>query len=153
MSHQKSKVTCTWPVYKFITLIPYKTLEFTVSFFHVTARKHDVNCKTAEIFKSQYRKLSQLVLAPRRAAASVYCEFHFHSSRLIIAFSAHLFFISIHVQFHVAEAKREKRTQPEKPDNERRMESILSEQSATVDELVEACIQAFGWSFLCCPLN
>lgn len=27
------------------------------------------------------------------------------------------------------------------------MESILSEQSATVDELVEACIQAFGWSF------
>lgn len=30
------------------------------------------------------------------------------------------------------------------------MESILSEQSATVDELVEACIQAFGWSFLFC---
>lgn len=27
------------------------------------------------------------------------------------------------------------------------MESILSEQSATVDELLEACIQAFGWSF------
>lgn len=25
---------------------------------------------------------------------------------------------------------------------------MLSEQSATVDELVEACIQAFGWSFL-----
>lgn len=26
------------------------------------------------------------------------------------------------------------------------MESISSEQSATVDELLEACIQAFGWS-------
>lgn len=29
---------------------------------------------------------------------------------------------------------------------EEMMESIMSEQSATVDELVEACIQAFGLS-------
>lgn len=78
------------------------------------ALKHSVNCETCEIFKTQHRKLSQLVLAPQRAAASVYCEFHFHSSRLIIAFSAPLFFISFHVQFHVAEAKREKRKQREK---------------------------------------
>lgn len=139
--------------HKFITLIPCKTLEFTVSFFHAIALKHSVNCETSEIFKTHYRKLSQLVLAPQRAAASVDCEFHFHSSRLIIAFSAPLFFISFHVQFHVAEAKREKRKQREKTDKWRRMESILSEQSATVDELVEACIQAFGRSFLCCPPN
>lgn len=41
------------------------------------------------------------------------------------------------------------RPKPERETREERkemMESISAEQSATVDELVEACIKAFGWS-------
>lgn len=41
----------------------------------------------------------------------------------------------------------ERETRGKKQRGKGAMESILSEQSATVDELLEACIQAFGWSF------
>lgn len=35
---------------------------------------------------------------------------------------------------------------PRQPVRRGTMESVPLEQSATVDELLEACIQAFGWS-------
>lgn len=40
---------------------------------------------------------------------------------------------------------RQRETTQTRRERKGTMESILSEQSATVDELVEACIQAFGW--------
>lgn len=48
--------------------------------------------------------------------------------------------------FSARRGRRARRTtqQRERTQKQRRMESMLLEQSATVDELVEACIQAFG---------
>lgn len=46
---------------------------------------------------------------------------------------------------HESRTRQRETTEPRR-EREGTMESILSEQSATVDELVEACIQAFGWS-------
>lgn len=55
-------------------------------------------------------------------------------------------FILFCVQREARESNQTEENEGNKTERKGTMESILSEQSATVDELVEICIQAFGWS-------
>lgn len=83
-------------------------------------------------------------------------HYEFHSLPLCLVMTLFFFGSPLILSFHLVlcsvrgarvKPERESDTQGGKPERNGTMESILSEQSATVDELVEACIQAFGWSF------